>query len=118
MICLSSITRAGLLFALPAIAQPPAQIRFDAASVKPAAASSIDQRLRIDASRFSVRAIPLTNLIRQAFDVNQYRVSGGPSWMGKNLWAINASIVGPSDHAQVMEMLRNLLIERFHLKTL
>src|SRR6185312_1512806 len=27
------------------------------------------------------------------------------------------SIVGTSHHAQVMEMMRNLLIERFHLKT-
>ena len=37
--------------------------------------------------------------------------------MGKGLYAINASIVGPADHDQVMEMLRNLLIGRFHLKT-
>ena len=90
---------------------------FDAASVKAASGGNPDQRLEIDASHFSVRAIPLTNLIRQAFDVNQYQVSGGPAWIGKNLYAINASIVGPADHAQVMEMLRNLLIERFHLKT-
>jgi hypothetical protein len=106
-----------LLFAWSAIAQPPAERKFDAASVKPAITSNLDQRLVIDASHFSVRAIPLTYLIRQAFDVNQYQVSGGPAWMGKNLWAINASIVGPSDRVQVMEMLRNLLIERFHLKT-
>jgi hypothetical protein len=64
-----------------------------------------------------VRAIPLTDLIEQAFEVNQHQVSGGSAWMGKNLYAIDASIAGPSDHAQVMEMLRNLLIERFHLKT-
>src|SRR6185503_9734045 len=90
---------------------------FDAASVKAASGGNPDQRLDIDASHFSVRAIPLTSLIRQAFDVNQYQVSGGPAWIGKNLYAINASIVGPADHAQTMEMLRNLLIERFHLKT-
>jgi uncharacterized protein (TIGR03435 family) len=106
-----------LLFGWTAIAQTPAELKVDAASVRPASVGFLDQRLQIDASDFSVRAIPLTNLIRQAFDVNQYQVSGGPAWMEKNLWAIRASIVGPSDHTQVMEMLRNLLIDRFHLKT-
>src|SRR6185437_15984151 len=115
MLCLSSITCACLLFAGAAIAQPQAERTFDAASVKPAITSTIDQRLQIDASHFSVRAIPY--LIRQAFDVNPYQVSGDPAWMGKNLWAINASIVGPANHAQMMGMLRNLLVERFHLKT-
>ena len=85
--------------------------------MKAVTAAVPNQRLLIDASHFSVEAIPLTNLIRQVFDVNQYQVSGGPEWMAKNLWAIHASLVGPSDRAQVMEMLRNLLIERFHLKT-
>ncbi|HVW09652.1 MAG TPA: TIGR03435 family protein [Bryobacteraceae bacterium] len=91
--------------------------KFDAASVKPVTSGGIDQRLEIDASRFSVRAIPLANLILQAFDINQYQLSGAPAWMNRNLYAINASIAGPADRAQVMEMLRNLLMERFHLKT-
>jgi len=90
---------------------------FDAASVKPAGAGGLNQREEIDASHFAVRAIPLTALILQAFDVNQYQLSGAPGWMGKNLYSINASVASPADHAQLMEMLRNLLIERFHLKT-
>jgi hypothetical protein len=106
-----------VFFAIVSSAFAQSGAHFDAASVKPAITNHLDQRLQIDASHFSVRAIPLTNLIRQAFDVNQYQVSGGPGWMGKNLYAINASIAGPADHAQVMEMLRNLLMERFHLKT-
>ncbi|HVV45425.1 MAG TPA: TIGR03435 family protein [Bryobacteraceae bacterium] len=85
--------------------------------MKPAITRSLDQRFQIDASHFSVRAIPLTYLIEQAFDVNQYQVSGAPAWSGKDLWSINASIVGPADRMQVMEMLRNLLIDRFRLKT-
>ncbi len=90
---------------------------FDAASVKLAGPGGLNQREEIDASHFSVRAIPLSALVMQAFDVNQYQLSGAPGWMGKNLYAINASIASPADHGQVMEMLRNLLIERFHLKT-
>jgi hypothetical protein len=106
-----------LLFGGAAIAQPAAERKFDAASVKAAVTSNLDQRLQVDASHFSVRAIPLSYLIQHAFDVNRYQLTGGPAWMAKNLYTINASIVGPSDHAQVMEMLRNLLIERFRLKT-
>ncbi len=90
---------------------------FDAASVKPAPPGGLNQREEIDASRFSVRAIPLSTLIMQAFDVNQYQLSGAPGWMSKNLYAINASISGPSDHAHLMETLRILLAERFHLQT-
>jgi hypothetical protein len=108
------------LFVFPAIvpgAFGQTGAHFDAASVKPAGLGGLNQREEIDASHFSVRAIPLIALIMQAFDVNQYQLTGAPGWTGKNLYAINASIASPADHAQVMEMLRNLLIERFHLKT-
>jgi len=108
---------ATLFLAIVSCAFAESGAHFDAASVKPASPGGLNQRLQIDASRFSVQAIPLTYLIEQAFDVNQYQVTGGPAWMGKNLYVIKASIARPADHAQVMEMLRNLLIERFHLKT-
>jgi len=90
---------------------------FEVASVKRAPpGEKLYQRLEIDSVRFFVRAAPLRYLINVAYGFDSYQLVGAPKWMDDDLYSITASILPPADHAQVMEMLRNLLTERFHLK--
>ncbi len=59
----------------------------------------------------------LENLIALAYDLNPKTISGGPEWMDTqhfNIEAITPGDVAPTRPEQ-MQMLRALLVERFHL---
>lgn len=56
-------------------------------------------------------------MIKEAYGIEDFQLQGINGWMNGDLYTIAASIPAPSNHDQVMEMLRNLLADRFHLKT-
>lgn len=89
---------------------------FGAGSIKLAVAGDHPYLLQIDAARLYARAASLRYLITEAYGIENYQVVSTAKWMNENLYTINATIPAPSDHAEVMEMLRNLLAQRFHLK--
>ena len=101
-----------------AVAPAPAQTarEFGVASIKPAAAGDHPYLLEVDNSRLYARAASLRYLIMEAYRIENYQLVGTAKWMNENLYTINATIPAPSDHDQLMEMLRSLLAERFHLK--
>ncbi|HEY4087102.1 MAG TPA: TIGR03435 family protein [Bryobacteraceae bacterium] len=68
-----------------------------------------------DSSRFSAQNITLNLLIRLAWNVREYQVLGGPSWLGSNRFDIAAKPETPVDNDQMMLMLQNLLQDRFKL---
>lgn len=100
-------------------AQTPAE--FEAASVR-RSDSGRQVRMEIDAVRFSAPSSTLRSLVKEAYGIEDFQIQGGNGWMNTDLYTIAASISAPSSHDQashdqVMEMLRNLLADRFHLKT-
>lgn len=91
---------------------------FDAASIKPAEVGArFYPRLQLDPVRLSTPAAPLRYLIAQAYGVEDYQLAGSKEWMESELYSITASTSNPADSAQMMAMLRNLLADRFQLKT-
>jgi uncharacterized protein (TIGR03435 family) len=61
-------------------------------------------------------------LIRQAFDLRDNQISGGPSWLDSEHYDVEAKVgdgvtipAGPAGGALLRNMLRSLLIERFGL---
>ena len=53
-------------------------------------------------------------LLRLAYNVKSYQVSG-PEWIDTEVYAIAATVPAGASQTQANEMLRELLVERFHL---
>jgi uncharacterized protein (TIGR03435 family) len=112
-------TALGLLFASIAMAQP----AFEVASVKPAEIPpgapehwQYHMTESGDASRVEYANASLVDLLRIAFRVNTYQISG-PGWMANRKFDIVAKIPAGATREQAPEMVRQLLAERFGLET-
>jgi uncharacterized protein (TIGR03435 family) len=108
-----------LMLAGAALGQTPA---FEVASVKPAAPLDRSQMLsgqmhvgmKVDAARVDIGSMSLAELIRVAYRVKAYQVSG-PDWMASERFDVLAKLPEGASSAQVPEMLQALLAERFKL---
>jgi uncharacterized protein (TIGR03435 family) len=104
------------------LAQAQAPPAFEAASIKPTqhgrdgqgwSHSSIDVP---NPGRFVAENSSLDELIRYAYDLKEYQISG-PSWLNDDsvCYDITATTPGASE-AQIRVMLQTLLADRFHLE--
>jgi uncharacterized protein (TIGR03435 family) len=114
--------------------QTPARPAFEVASIKPSAPQNLPPALMgrgfhpadmmqdmmpgmipRKGSRVDIRNYSLVNLIAAAYSVKTTQISG-PSWLGEQLFDVDAKIPedAPPDHLN--EMLQSLLEERFGLK--
>jgi uncharacterized protein (TIGR03435 family) len=95
----------------------PADLRFDVASVKPAAGGrggSIGPAAgRV---RWLARNASLKALVTEAYQVKIDQVSGGPDWVDRERFDIDAKAEGRSTTPQFARMLQNLLRDRFELR--
>jgi len=104
-------------------AQTPAvPLAFEVASIKPAEPLNAQrlmtgqQRItvNVDAARADFRDFSLAELIRIAYRVRLYQVSG-PDWVTTTRFDVVAKLPEGATAEQVPEMLQQLLAERFHL---
>jgi uncharacterized protein (TIGR03435 family) len=58
---------------------------------------------------------PLAGLINVAYRILFQQQMGGPDWMYRDLWDLNAVAGKPSSAAELRVMMQNLLAKRFHL---
>src|SRR5579863_5941907 len=99
--------------------QPLPTRHFEAASIKPS--SSSDQRLFYNMSdiqsggQFTVSNITVKRLIEDAYRIKDFQISGGPGWIGSELFDIAAKPDGPMNREQFQQTLQSLLAERFRL---
>lgn len=129
-----SMFRAGLLLALSSLpltfAQTPPPT-FDVASVKPDKSGEMGARIMMQpGGRFVATNVNLKFLIRMAYGVQDFQISGGPSWMNSDKWDIEGkSEGGPVGDMRTMteeqrkadidrrkQMIQALLADRFQLK--
>lgn len=99
-------------------AQAPANQAFEVASVKPN--KSGDGRVMLGmqpGGRFNASNVPMRLLLRQAFNVQDFQIVGGPDWIGSDRFDVVAKAPdGVEFTADAMRpMLRSLLTERFKL---
>ena len=122
------------LLATGLCAQP---LRFETASIKPAPPGTRGSVIGpMPGGGLNAEGVSLKNLIMWAYDVQDYQISGGPSWVGSQLWTIMAKTApaaagsptdGPVEYekmtgAQQAQYMRSvgkrtqaLLAERFQL---
>jgi uncharacterized protein (TIGR03435 family) len=93
-----------------------AQPAFEAASVKPAPAGG-QFAIRLDPGRLTASHVQLIFLIRDAYSVQEFRISGAPAWAAKDFWNVAAKSSGTFGVEQRKAMVRTLLAERFQLQT-
>jgi uncharacterized protein (TIGR03435 family) len=65
--------------------------------------------------RFTAVNVPVRMLIRNAYQLQDAQLIGGPTWITTEKFDINAKAEGNPTSAQLQEMLRALLVERFGL---
>jgi uncharacterized protein (TIGR03435 family) len=95
---------------------------FDVASVKQNKGDTHMMRWQYTADGISLMNLSLTNIIATAYNVKQYLISGGPSWLASTGFDVDAKVAGPDvetfkklSPAQRRLMLQKLLADRFHL---
>jgi uncharacterized protein (TIGR03435 family) len=124
----------GVMNAPPSRAQAnPEALTFEVASIKPAAPDARNSSFRlVPGGGLSITNGILKQLIAFAYDVRDFQISGGPSWIGSERYDILAKPgrpEGPADLRQasdeqrtllqesIRQRLRALLAERFQLTT-
>jgi uncharacterized protein (TIGR03435 family) len=112
-----------LLLAASAVFAQTSAPAFEVASIKPATLPTAAQitsgklhvGMAIDGARVDIGNLPLAELIRIAYRVKPYQISG-PDWMGAERFDVLAKLPEGATPEQVPEMLQALLAERFQLK--
>lgn len=114
---------AALFITQIAFAQAPtAAPAFEVATIKPApaldpskiATGQLHLGMNTDAGRVDIGFFSLADLIRTAYRIKPYQLSG-PGWMSDQRWDIEAKIPEGASADQVPEMLQALLADRFKL---
>jgi uncharacterized protein (TIGR03435 family) len=100
---------------IAAAAQTP-RPSFEVASVKVNRSSSPLVRLATPTGRLSAVNVTLRMLIRNAYQLQDFRMIGGPSWMDADRFDVEATAGASVTFDQVRAMERTLLDDRFHLK--
>jgi uncharacterized protein (TIGR03435 family) len=128
------VLTAGTFVATRVLAQSPAApddgppLTFEVASVKPN--KSGDGRMMIGmqpGGRYTATNLPLRALIRQAYQLQDFQIVGGPGWVASERFDVIAKAEGelpgpgrgggaPGPPPALQMMLRSLLAERFKLK--
>ena len=126
---LGMLVAAGIVTAAGPAAQspqaPPAAPAFEVASIKPNNSGDDRVMMQNQPGRFVATNITLRLLIRNAYQVQDFQITGGPNWLGSDHFDINAKVPdgfqmqppGPpgSGPGPLQLMIRSLLAERFKL---
>jgi uncharacterized protein (TIGR03435 family) len=90
--------------------------QFEVASIRPGAPGARGATIyNPTRERFAINSITTKALIAYAYDVREFEVSGGPSWVGTEEYDIVAKPQGEASNARILAMAKNLLAERFNL---
>lgn len=96
-------------------AAPP---KYDIASIKPNTDTDFRFAFRIEpGGSLSATGITLQRLMMSAFNVQDFRIVGGPEWLTARRWDVQAKPDRPATQDQIRSMLRALLETRFHLRS-
>lgn len=101
-----------------AFAQSDVALAFDVASIhRNGPADQAGSFEFLPSGRFRAENYPLRTIILRAFHIDDFQLSGGPDWLIKERYTIQAKAPdGLFTEEQMRRMLQTLLAERFHLK--
>jgi len=99
------------------LAQAPAGLKFEVASLRPSQTSQerVDVGVHYDGAQVRINALPMRDYIARAYGLKLYQVSG-PEWLTSERFDLSAKLPEGAKQDQLGEMLQALLAERFQLK--
>ena len=92
-----------------------AQQTFEVVSVKLSPPDSHTETRRYPGGRFTATGVTLKALIQRAYDVQDFRILGGPKWLTSDRYDVEAKASRDTDGEQLDLMIRALLTDRFKL---
>jgi bla regulator protein blaR1 len=91
---------------------------FDVASIKPVSDADAPFRFRIEPNGTTAAlGITVKRLLMTAYNVQGFRIVGGPAWVESQRWDVQATHEGVTSVEQIRQMLVTLVTDRFHLQT-
>jgi len=108
------LTRVALISAV-LLSQGSVQHSFEASSVKVNPAIKGIPEMNINPGRIRYTWVTLTDIVQAAYNVRPQQVAG-PDWLSSARYDIEATAPGSAPKEQLMQMLQNLLVERFKLQ--
>jgi uncharacterized protein (TIGR03435 family) len=90
---------------------------FEVASVKPNTGAGPNQvRVGMPGNgRFNITNMPLAELIRFAYELQPFQLTGGPDWLDSQRFDVTATTNGNPGPVVIRQMVQSLLAERFNL---
>jgi uncharacterized protein (TIGR03435 family) len=89
---------------------------FEVASVRPSSSAAPGGSVRLTpGGRLVAQNATLQLLVTTAYQIRDFQLIGGPSWVRSERFDIEAKPLGNPNADQVSEMLQVLLVDRFHL---
>src|SRR5262245_27113641 len=92
-----------------------ARPEFEVASVKRNNSGSRNSSIGPQGNRFVATNVTLTQLVRTAYNVQEFQISGQPGWFGVEPYDIEAKLPADAKPADWPQMLQALLADRFQL---
>jgi len=93
-------------------------LAFEVASIRPAGDTDVPFSFRIEPNGTTTASgITLKRLLMTANNLQGFRILGGPAWVESQQWDVKAKHDGTASAEQVRQMLVQLVVTRFHLRT-
>src|SRR5580704_5819187 len=112
----SAVAGFGVMLAAAQAQQPAARVEFEVVSVKPGDPFDPGSSGRMPPGRLEMRNATLATLVRNAYQLNEFQLVGGPKWMGSARFNIDAKLPQGAPGAQVPLMIQAMLADRFKLE--
>jgi uncharacterized protein (TIGR03435 family) len=92
---------------------------FDVVSIKSLAGVTRGRMngARDSQGRFARGATTLQQLIQYAYNVQSFQVTGGPAWISRNRFQVDARTERTTTRSQMRAMVKQMLAERFALRS-
>ena len=89
---------------------------FEVASIRQNKSGADGASVRVQpGGRLNVTNNSLRNIVRNAYNVQNFQIVGGPDWFNNDRWDMITKAEGDAAGPQLIVMLRNLLADRFKL---
>jgi len=92
---------------------PAAALKFEIVSIHPAPPDAHGMGISPRGSRVQIKNATLKFLIQVGWNLQDFSISGGPSWLDARRWDIEAA--PGSEMARIRPMIQNMLADRFGL---
>lgn len=96
----------------------PARLEFEVASIKPSPPGAQGGGLKPlpGGQTYVATNMPVGVMIRLMYHLNGSQISGGPDWLNRDQFDVDAKADGPHSIDELHVMFQNLLVDRFKLK--